>query len=409
MKTSPPNIFRAALPHVSLLLTVFFVAAISVRAATPAAGPDEPKTHTLFMGADFSIEQNHEFYRIQDVVGGAFVIKVKGKEVSVLMDQGTVNLKVDSALKLTETSATVAKLKGERAYTPANDPTVNFQRGLADAELQYADASYAQHLTSDIQQNVANKSVPPDSAFRNAFAEAKARQEASAASDVSKANAGPGTTFRDKGSPLGVEGNFDAMDVAFEVSSEKVLTNPYVVIVVKYRETQGKPGQAGNWIYARALPPIGREATKVHVEEGGLPMGFELEDFQVHLYNHGEEIATTVAPKRVVLTRDEAFQYIMIEYVSSHKGATLPASPAMGKLPADLPAKIANGQLKQTYYVKVSKDGKASEAFADESCSQKVEDPYLESVVKNIRFKPALENGKPVEGVAPLKLGQLPI
>jgi hypothetical protein len=50
-----------------------------------------------------------------------------------------------------------------------------------------------------------------------------------------------------------------------------------------------------------------------------------------------------------------------------------------------------------------------SELFSGESCSQKVDDPYLESVVKNLRFNPALANGKPVEGVAAVKLAQLPI
>ena len=38
---------------------------------------------------------------------------------------------------------------------------------------------------------------------------------------------------------------------------------------------------------------------------------------------------------------------------------------------------------------------------------EKIEDAYLESAVNSIRFKPALEKGKPVSGVAPLKFDQL--
>jgi hypothetical protein len=30
-------------------------------------------------------------------------------------------------------------------------------------------------------------------------------------------------------------------------------------------------------------------------------------------------------------------------------------------------------------------------------------------MLKDIRFKPALDNGKPVDGVAKLKLGELPL
>jgi hypothetical protein len=79
----------------------------------------------------------------------------------------------------------------------------------------------------------------------------------------------------------------------------------------------------------------------------------------------------------------------------------------MGKLPSDLHTRLSGGQFSQTYYVKVSKDGMADAAYLDESCTQKIEDPYLESVVSSIRFKPALEKGKPVDAVAPLKLASL--
>ena len=173
-----------ALSSVRRLLPVF-VAVFSSLASAVEPGAAEPKTHTLFMGADFSIEQDKELYRVQGVADGAFLIKVKGKEVSVPMDKGSIKLRVEPALKLTESSANVANLKGERAYTLANDPTVQFHRGLAYAQLQYADAQYNQNLASDIQQNVVNKSFPADTPFGNAYADAKARQEVSAATSES--------------------------------------------------------------------------------------------------------------------------------------------------------------------------------------------------------------------------------
>jgi hypothetical protein len=120
-------------------------------------------------------------------------------------------------------------------------------------------------------------------------------------------------------------------------------------------------------------------------------------------------VATTISSERVELTRDEAFEYVRLEYIGAHRGATLPASPAMGILPADLPGRLANGEFKEAIFVKVSKDGFAGEAFADASCSKKIDDPYLETVVRSIRFDPALAQGKPVEGVASVNLRQLKI
>jgi len=44
------------------------------------------------------------------------------------MNGGPITLRVQQSLKLTEDSATIDKLKGERAYTPANDPYRKFSK-----------------------------------------------------------------------------------------------------------------------------------------------------------------------------------------------------------------------------------------------------------------------------------------
>jgi hypothetical protein len=106
----------------------------------------------------------------------------------------------------------------------------------------------------------------------------------------------------------------------------------------------------------------------------------------------------------VELTREEAFEYVKMEYVSSHRNDTLPAVAAMGLLPADLPRRLALGDYRNTVYVRVSKEGLATEAFSDASCTEKIDDAFLSTVVKSIRFKPALERGRPATGIAMLNL-----
>jgi hypothetical protein len=397
-------------------LTLVFAAAFASTgfAAEAPSATAEPKTHTLFLGADLSVEQNQEIHRVQGIAEGAWVISVDGQEIRVPMDRGTIKLKVEPSRKLTESSAVVAHLKYDRTYTLANDPTANFLRGLAQSAQLSAGSAAAQSQAEAgfrVATIMDSASGAPTKGGSNATSGTSTGStgQTNAQQNIQTLRNSPGLRLDLQGNPLNSEDNYDAMDVAFEVSSERPLTSPYLVIIVQYRVTDGKPGQVANWIYARALPPIGREARKVHIEQGGFPLGFELQDFQVHLYNRGEEIATTVAPQRVELTRDEAFQYVLGPYLSSHKGATLPATPAMGRLPADLSARVASGQLKPVYYVKVAKDGKVSATFADESCAEKVNDPYLEAVLKNFRFKPALDKGEPVDGVALLQLNQLPI
>jgi hypothetical protein len=143
--------------------------------------------------------------------------------------------------------------------------------------------------------------------------------------------------------------------------------------------------------------------------EEGFPFGYELLDFQLHIYDRGVEIASNIAADRVELTREEAFEYVKMEYIGSHSKDTLPAVPAMGKLPSDLPSMLAAGKYAGSFYVRVSRDGLADKAYSDAGCTREVGDAYLDSVVARIRFKPALDHGKPVDGVASLNLGKLAI
>jgi hypothetical protein len=393
----------------------FIVACLALAASVPAAVPDGAnagsKTYTLFMGADLDVQLNKVAYHVLDVSGGSFVIKVDGKDLLVPMYEGPVSLRVAHSLKLTEASASIADLKGERAYTPGNDPVRKYmaQQGQAVASQAAMDIAewnvvFAGRMANANAQAAA---AGQEGGFPSGTDVHAAQQQLGAAYAAALSDFGNNSSLVGKMQSELDQGLFDAMDISFKVSAEKPLNSPYVVIVAQYREPKTPPGALHSWIYAKALEPIDSKPRKVRIVQGGFPQGFELERFQVHLYDRGQELATNVADKRVSLARDEAFQYVLIDYISSHKGASLPATPAMGKLPADLRTRLGSGQLTQRFFVKVSKDGLPVETYVDESCSHKVDDPYLLSVIRDLRFNPALEKGRPVEGIALLKLGDL--
>jgi hypothetical protein len=81
----------------------------------------------------------------------------------------------------------------------------------------------------------------------------------------------------------------------------------------------------------------------------------------------------------------------------------------MARFPAELRIRLAAGSYGETFYVKVSKDGFVEASFVDATCSKKIDDPFLDSLVRSLRFKPALANGEPEEGVAALNLSKLQI
>ena len=419
MNVPYPVILSASFRGARLLFPAALAAALVGSAQTvPSANPPEAKTHVLFMGADISLERNKEFVHVRDVEGGSFVLDIKGQHVTVPMDRSTISMRVDPALKLTESSAQVANLKVERVYTPENDPVKKFAReqpgtsGGAAAGAAGNQAMGAQIGMSMARMGGQGASGPGAGMAQAAIQGAQARVDSTSGS-FDNALMASQSDFNNIGEYAGKMQEelekklFDAMELTFEVSSEKTLHSPYVVIIATYQEKDGRPGEYKNWIYAQSLDPVGSVPHKVHIKRGGFPPGFEMKDYQVHLYNKGTELATNIAPKRVALTRNEAFQYVRIEYISGHKNATLPAVPAMGKLPADLRTRLASGQYAEAFYVKVSKDGQALDAYVDESCSRKADDPYVIALVKAIGFKPALDKGKPVEGISRLKLSEL--
>jgi len=381
----------------------------SLSSGAPAGAEAEARTHTLFMGADFDVQSNKVFHRVQDVSGGSFVIKVNGEEVLVPMNQAPVEFRIQQSLKLTENSATIGDLKGERAYSPANDPVKKFVREQPGGATHLQSSQAAMGSTmAQRDLGIAKSSGSP----ANIVAQVQ-QQANSVSASYSSALSAEGSDFNNVGSYSAklqeelAKKLFDAMDVTFEVASPQPLNSPYVVIVAQYRERDERPGIAHNWIYARTLEPIDSKPRKVRLLQGGLPPGFELLNFKLHLYDRGQELATNVADKRVPLTRDEAFLYLKIDYVSSHKEATLPPTAAMGKLPADLRSRLTSAQFAHTFFVKVSKDGLPGEVFLDEACAQKADDSYLLSVIRDIRFNPALDKGRAVDGVARLNFDSL--
>ena len=416
-------LLRQALPTAALI-GAFAAAASDLKSDKPVVMESlvvkETKTHTLFMGADIAVALDNSLYPVKDVFGSSWVITFKGQQTVVSTKQGPVSLKVTPSLKLSAISATVTHLTHERAYSFNNDPMTRLTRSLnqtaaTNASYQFS-LSQAQatmdHTNSLVTYAKLYNAFHPDAHIGDKGKGADAGlaqlvQTTNAALVAQSVGAGGGDLIVG-GKQVEAMG-YDAMDITFNVSSDTPLANPYLVVITRFHEKNAAPGTARNWIYAKALDPIDAHSREIRVSQEGLPLDFEVEDFQMHLYNRGVEVATTVAQRRVELTRDEAFEYVKMEYVSAHPKESLPAVPVMGTLPAELPTRLAAGKYGEVFFTKVSKDGLAEEPFSDFKCTRRIEDPFLVSVLKGLRFKPALSQGKPVEGVSVLDLNRLTI
>jgi hypothetical protein len=393
---------------------VLLIAGVGLHAAPPTKAPNVApaageKTHSLFMGIDVSVERDKTFYHVRDVSGSSWVINVHGRPEFVPTDRSSLNLKVDQSLKLTDASALLADLKAERAYMPGSDPRTQslrkqvqssafFTEVAQTAERNLREAEFTAAYGGDTDPHIRGGTMLDVEKTIQAMANA----QTAASGDFTNP-----LFHQEIAEEQLKQENYDAIAIDFDVSAAKPLPNPYLIVVVQFHEKKAKPGTARNWIYAQSLDPIDATPRKIRLLRGGFPPGYEFEKVDVHLYNRGQEVATNVSPKRVPLTRDEAFQYLVVEHISAHKGATTPATPAMARLPTDLATRLAAGQGQKVYYVNVSKDGYVTDAYEDADYAKAIEDPFFSGVVKQIWFKPALENGKPVAAKTSVDLTKL--
>jgi hypothetical protein len=393
--------------------------------ATPPTIPDATaKPYVLFMRTDVAVEQNKKLYPVKDVHGQKFIITVKGQPVSVSMSGEGRKLEFQHALTLARASASLTGLESGRAYTARRDPKMKRQRDAVIAEAVIGDnASLAegQWIRALNKDGILINSDPrmPDGTPIQGAAQSAAAQDASSAAAAARAfeamnqmeslrqsNITSGGFARLQAEADMALENFDAVEVRFDVASSVYLEKPYVVVITRFHARDDKPGVARNAVFAKALEAIGTKPTRVELLHGGFPLGFEIEDLQVHLYNEGKEIPTDVAQKRVPLTREEAFEYLKIDYFRDHKGETMPATPAVGRPDRLELARLGPKQLEAAYFVKVDKAGHPGGVFIDEKCSQPA-DEAVATLAREVRYYPALEQGKAVDGVARLILSHL--
>lgn len=393
--------------HCFATATASLLAVLPLHAQQTSSANAEPKPYTLFMGADIAIERDKALFPLVDVKGESFVIAVNGKQQMVRPTHGGLSLKLTNALKLTTISATVTDLSAEPAYTPGIDPELQVMRqtmAMQNYSADMADLDAGKLRSYQDAEQRAEKGKEHNPYYAQDKQAAADGIRSAQASMTDSANFGR-TVETQQHLIHRDDAEFDAVRVTFRVSSPISLDDPYVVMIARYRQPNTPPGKSRQWFFAKSINPIASKPVTVDFLQGGFPPGFLLEATELHLYNHGREVATSVSPKRAALSENEAFQYLVLDHIGSNKGATLPASPAIGRLSPDVRAALVSALKTDAVFVKVSKDGLPMDVFADESCTEKVDARYADSI-KTFRFKPALRSGKPVDGVARVTLGK---
>jgi hypothetical protein len=402
---------RLLRPAMALLaLAPFMMRAAETPAVSGGGETTEPATHVLFTATNIEVVHEGTLCPVCGVDGGSFIVTFKNRNIAIPMWKNPAGVKMSDVQQLTARAASVTDFKYDRGYSAARDPYKKWSESMMDMQKLKQDQSRALRGLQVTRKTMIGLpgpggGQPADTGIPNP-AYQDAQRDFNNTSQTLSGDLGSNAGFAQKMADELALKLFDVVEVQFEIYASKPIRYPYIVIVAKYHE-KDDPKHPQNWVFAKTIDPIDTTPRKVTAREGGFPLGFEVEKLQVHLYENGVEVATNLSENRATLTREEAHEYSVIDYVSTHKGATATPQLAFTITPEDWATHPKDDSFRKLYYVKVDKTGHPVGCFEDASCSVSVKDQYYDRVLKDMLFLPALEKGQAVEGVASIKLGEI--
>lgn len=387
---------RGARATVALLAAAVFSLGAGLpagRAQTPAP---EPKDQTLFVGMDLALPRDGEFYRVVGATPKGFVVQAKRQQLEVPFAKAA-DLRITKGVKLSNLSATVSKVKTEnfnRAAAREQFRAMNTYMLVNDIASQASDRAQGELTRSDLSggTNMPDpRSGLTTSPMQNALDNFTRVQPMVDSSRV----IGSSFLFDNMHGRTG-----DTVTASFEVAAERRLEHPYVLLVVDFAAAD-KPDKVMRGVAVKTLESIGTTpkpiSLEVQVNAAGMPAGAQVKNVYVNVYADGQEVATNLSERKVSLTKDEAFQYYLLDYLGTHKGETRAPAPMLLTPRSELHRPADAAQLKQVVYAAIDKQGSLVALSTDEAGSQKVGGD-VEALVKRFRFMPALEKGVPVDG-----------
>lgn len=393
------------------------LAVLSLAAAVLHGAADKP--YQMFTGTDIDLSLQGRLCRVDGVKGQAFLVSEGGRNVAVPMSKAGA-LRIAPSVKVVTTLAQVDNLKMERTYTADSNPQRQMMAQLQAVSAQQDNMDLAQARTDAFagSSGLGAKGAVLDQSMYPGMTSAEASRYSSQKMGAliqyqSQQNLAENNAFSDlsqngeqeaKIQQKLTEELYNAMHISFAVSCSRLLTEPYAIVTVHYREPGKGPRPAHWWIFAERLDPIQPETHRVDIVAGGLPPGFTYDRAQIHLYDHGSEVATTVSTNWISLSEDEAFLLLVADYMGAHQGATLAPAPVLRAPTRPQAAVLMRAGAPRYVYVAVDKDGNATGAFVDAQCTQPVPEGLVSITLMKVRFTPALKDGRPAPGVARLDL-----
>lgn len=405
MKTIPKN--NAAPRLAGTCLPWFSLLSLALVAPLRADDTAPQKDHALFAGATVQVEDGQSFFEIVGVEGYSVSLLADGKLLHIRRD-AIRNVRIGRSLKLTDVVARIDKMistptrVGPNAdrfadmhmQTLLSNLAADSSSGVGNAASNFAAAggTAAATYASTNSLNASGGFIPPAPKVDPTALNAASANYFAVQSTSESFGHGPDDT------------GDNALDIACELSTPRVMHNTYALVLTEFREASG--GKSGYNVHIEPVGELGPKPRKVTLTQVGFPPGFLPGKVSLHLYSGSLELATNLSEGRVDLTADDAMRYLVLAYVTSHAKDSLAATPLRVAVPADFKQRASTADLDRALYATIDTMGRVRGLSAAPDQLVAV-DSYIDSTVRKFYYEPALRDGKPVESVVEVRLAGL--
>ncbi len=405
MSMQSPMPIRPFRPCLALTAVTMLLLGSGYGAAAPSSTGEasEPKDFVVFLGLNVSVDRHGKLLPV--VRGSDRDVVVRDEGENVVLPRREVALSATVEPKLSRLGVTIDALTGYPVHSPATNPEADAQQqmmAMQNIEADRQEASEAALRQAEFAQMQAGAAL--QSGGSQADLEKARAQVATATSDLDSVLSNP--EFGDflPGSGRG-KGGFDGFEVSFRVSAAEPHDDAYGVLRLLLQDS-ARSQESSMALHVFRMRSLDATPRKVVVRRFGLPPGFHVASYDVHVYVEGQELATTTSPSRVEVTDDEAHQFLILRHMQSHPGATLPPQVAADLKPEWPDAALAAQWSNATVTVSLTEQGTVAKVDAGAAIASPLPASVLHAV-SEIRFLPALVKGRPAASSGAFALGEL--
>lgn len=385
---APRTSFRAVL--LGLGVCVSSVAPLLRAQADTSANKD----YIVFVGLNLEVSESGKYLPVIDAENNVVHVDRDHKREKIDLKRAE-GIRITRGVKLSTRQAEIADLESEmesrRGKMEALQANLAVQGELQD-QMQRQDSGFARADYNGVRRQ--DNGASTGSAQSSYTAQVPQINQGMSASNV----------LLDR-QIAQIGGVADTYNVSFNLSSPTPIESGYVVLVTDF-VVPGKDEAVHYRVATRSLGRIDVKPKHITLSQSGFPAGFEVKAHHVGVFSEGQEVVTNLSDKRVPLSRKDAEQFLLMQYVIAHQGETRVAK-AYPMLPQpELRKRVDPSQLPPVVYVDVDKEGAVLGYFGDKTGKQKLTG-QAETAMQVVSFYPALEKGAPVAGRATVVVAEL--